>query len=295
MKTQGIFVGLSTIDIIYTVSEHPVPNRKIAAQSQQIFVGGPATNAAVTFSFLGGSTTLVTPVGRHPLSAVIKEECRQFGIDLIDLIPHSPQAPPISSVWVDAEGQRSVVSANVVGRSIPDAAVDPAPLADATIAMVDGHALQACQAWAEAARSAGVSVVLDGGSWKPGTDLLLKNVDVAICSADFQPSGCSTEGDVIHYLHAAGVRDIAITHGAAPIHYISKSGSALLEVPAVESIDTTGAGDIFHGAFCFYYSAGCEINQALDKAATIAAESCRYRGTRQWMHEYGSPGSATSG
>ena len=71
MQPKGIFVGLSTIDIIYTVSEHPAPNTKIAAQSQQIFVGGPATNAAVTFAFLGGSTTLMTPSGNNPLAAMI--------------------------------------------------------------------------------------------------------------------------------------------------------------------------------------------------------------------------------
>ena len=284
MKIKGIFAGLSTIDIIYAVSEAPSGNKKIAAQSQQIFVGGPATNAAITFAFLGGSTTLVSPVGRHPLAAVIKEECSQFGLDLIDLAPDSQDAPPISSVWVDAEGQRSVISANAVGRTIPDAIVDPVRLADADIVMVDGHAMQACQTWAEAARSRGVSVVLDGGSWKLGTDVLLKYIDVAICSADFLPPGCSTESDVIECLQAGEVHNIAITHGSAAIRYISRSGSGQIEVPAVTPVDTTGAGDIFHGAFCFYRVAGCEFDQALRKAAILASESCRYRGTRQWMH-----------
>jgi sugar/nucleoside kinase (ribokinase family) len=286
MQPRGIFVGLSTIDIIYTVSRQPTPNRKIAAQSQQIFVGGPATNAAITFAYLGGSTTLVTPVGRNPLAAMIKEECNQFGIELVDMAPDSLEAPPISSVWVDAEGQRSVVSANTSGRTIPAAAVDLARLARVAVLMVDGHAMQACQVWAEAAKLAGVLVVFDGGSWKPGTDVLLKSVDIAICSADFLPPGCTAEGDVIDYLHAAGVQKIAITHGAAPIHYVSKSGSGIMEAPSVEAVDTTGAGDIFHGAFCFYHATGCGFDQALRNAAIIASESCRYGGTRQWMNAH---------
>src|SRR4051794_33323943 len=187
MQPEGIFVGLSTIDIVYAVSEHPLPNGKVAAKSQQILVGGPGTNAAITFAFLGGTATLVTPAGRHPIAAMIKEECMQFGIELVDLIPDSVDAPPISSVWVDTEGQRTVVSANTSGRAIPAAMVDHARLTGVKVVMVDGHAMLACQAWAEAAKSAGVSVVFDGGSWKPGTDLLLENVDVAVCSADFLP------------------------------------------------------------------------------------------------------------
>jgi prepilin-type processing-associated H-X9-DG protein len=141
MKPEGIFVGLSTIDIIYRVSESPAPNRKIAAQSQEIFVGGPATNAAITFAFLGGSAKLVTPVGRHLLATVIKQECKHFGIELIDLAPDSHEAPPVSSIWVDAEGQRSVVSANANGRVIPTAIVDPSRMAGVNIVMVDGHAM----------------------------------------------------------------------------------------------------------------------------------------------------------
>jgi prepilin-type processing-associated H-X9-DG protein len=289
MKLEGIFVGLSTIDIIYRVSESPAPNRKIAAQSQEIFVGGPATNAAITFAYLGGSAKLVTPAGRHPLASVIKEGCEHFGIELIDLVPDSQEAPPVSSIWVDAEGQRSVVSANANGRMIPTAIVDPSRMAGVNIVMVDGHVMQACQAWADAASTAAACVVMDGGSWKPGTDRLLKSVDVAICSADFSPPGCTDERDVISYLRSAGVTKSAITHGAAPIHFGLQSESGVIQVPEVEAIDTTGAGDIFHGAFCFYYASGCEFEQALRKAAIVAAESCRYQGTRQWMHAMGNP------
>jgi sugar/nucleoside kinase (ribokinase family) len=291
MKAEGIFVGLSTIDIIYTVLEHPAPNKKIAAQSQQVFVGGPATNAAITFAFLGGSATLVTPAGGNPLSTVIKQECREFGIDLVDLVPDAHEGPPISSIWVDVQGRRSVVSANTVGRTFRTATVNPELLSSSRILMVDGHAMEACYAWAEAARAAGVSVVLDGGSWKAGTDTLLKVVDVAICSADFLPPDCTDQHDVIDYLQAAGVQEIAITHGPAPIQYVSRSGSGAIDVPITKAIDTTGAGDIFHGAFCFYHAAGSSFESALRRAAIIAADSCRSRGTREWMHRQGGSGS----
>ena len=91
--------------------------------------------------------------------------------------------------------------------------------------------MSACQAWAAAAHTLGIPVVLDGGSWKPGTDQLLNFVDIAICSADFLPPGCTSEDTVIQYLQSAGVRQIAITHGATPVRFVDTSHSGLIEVP----------------------------------------------------------------
>lgn len=283
MRRRGIFVGLSTVDILYAVAHQSGKNEKVTADSQQIIVGGPATNAAVTFAHFGGDTTLVTPAGRHLLSELVKEECRKFEVELIDLTPESDVAPPLSSICVDVAGLRSVVSANTMGRVIPPAEVDEAWLREAQILMVDGHAMQACEAWAEAARRVGVCVVFDGGSWKAGTDLLLRNLDIAICSGDFRPPGCMNGRDAVRYLQAAGVQKVAITGGADPIEWVSEAGSGVVEVPRVEAVDTTGAGDVFHGAFCFYYAMGEGFEESLQKAGAVASESCRYRGTREWM------------
>ncbi len=81
--------------------------------------------------------------------------------------------------------------------------------------------MQACQAWAGAAKARGTPVVLDGGSWKDGTEELLKSVHTAICSADFLPPGCATRDEVILFLKNHGVANIAITDGAKPIQFVS--------------------------------------------------------------------------
>jgi sugar/nucleoside kinase (ribokinase family) len=126
-------------------------------------------------------------------------------------------------------------------------------------------------------------VVFDGGSWKPGTDQLLNFVDIAICSADFFPPGCTSEDTVIQNLLSAGVRQIAITHGANPVRFVGSPHSGLIEVPQVDAVDTAGAGDIFHGAFCFHIANGSSFVEALREAAGIAAASCQFHGTREWM------------
>lgn len=281
--SDAIFVGLSTIDLVYKVSEFPTPNTKVTASSQEVFIGGPATNASVTFSHLGGRASLVTAAGSHVLAAAIKADARQNSVNLIDLNPDFSDLPVISSVAVNQQGERNVVSANALRVNVPPAKIDESILAKASLVMVDGHYMQACQAWASAASARKIPVVFDGGSWKEGTAELLRSINTAICSNDFLPPGCTTEDDVMKYLKDCGVSNIAITKGADPITFHSKTTSGVMKVPPIEAVDTMGAGDIFHGAFCYFTSSGSGFVEALAEAAKIAAESCCYHGTREWM------------
>jgi len=280
---SAIFVGLSTIDIVYGVDEFPGQNAKVAALSQDVYIGGPATNASVTFAHLGGSATLVTAVGSHPLAASIHSELHLRSIRLIDLNPEFADLPVLSSIAVNSRGERNVVSANALRIHIPPPRVDKAALAEASLLLVDGHFMPACQAWASAAHERKLPVVLDGGSWKQGSAELLRFVDTAICSGDFLPPGCACEDDVIRYLGNAGVANIAITHGPDPIRFQSGTSSGQVPVPSITPVDTMGAGDVFHGAFCHFSAAGKGFAEALAEAAKVAAESCRFRGTREWM------------
>jgi sugar/nucleoside kinase (ribokinase family) len=149
--------------------------------------------------------------------------------------------------------------------------------------MVDGHFIAACQVWAGAGKARGKPVVLDGGSWKDGMEELLKSVHTAICSADFLPPGCASRDAVIEYLKSRGVANIAITDGAKAIHFVSGQSSGTIGVPQVEVVDTMGAGDIFHGAYCFFASTEHGFIESLAEATKVASESCRYAGTREWM------------
>lgn len=281
--TSGIFVGLSTIDILYSVDHFPKNNVKIAANSQEVFVGGPASNAAVAFAHLGGQASLVTTVGRHPLSQMIRDELQKSAIRPVDLNPQFDEVPVISSVAIDKKGNRNVVSANAARIITPQAVVDAALLKDARILLVDGHYMQACQAWAQAAQARNTPVVFDGGSWKEGTAELLKHVHTAICSADFKPPGSKSKDDVIQFLKDAGVKNIAITDGAESIQFASGTSAGTMRVPQVDVIDTMGAGDVFHGAYCYFISIGRGFVESLAEAAATASESCCYNGPRAWM------------
>jgi sugar/nucleoside kinase (ribokinase family) len=115
---------------------------------------------------------------------------------------------------------------------------------------------------------------------------LLKLADYALCSADFFPPGCEDHNDVLAYLSSLGVPFAAITNGPDPIHTMAKDGKpATLYVPNIDAIDTMGAGDIFHGAFC-HFVLEQDFAQAITSAAKIASQSCTFFGTRSWIEHY---------
>ncbi|NJO19494.1 MAG: sugar kinase, partial [Spirulinaceae cyanobacterium RM2_2_10] len=271
MNRRGLFVGLLGLDIIYQVERLPSANEKITALDCVIAAGGPAANAAVTFAALGGQATLAAVVGQHVTSELVRADLRDWQIRICDLEPDCRRPLPLSSALSTAgTGDRAVVSLNA-RRLQADATLLPLALLDEIqVVLIDGHQLAASQAIASQARARQIPVVLDGGSWKPGLDTILPAVDYAVCSADFFPPGCQTADAVVAYLSAQGVGQIAITAGDRPIQYWQQDEAGVIPVPTVKAVDTLGAGDIFHGAFCAYIGAQ-DFPEALSSAAAIAA------------------------
>ncbi|HUI84551.1 MAG TPA: PfkB family carbohydrate kinase [Candidatus Binatia bacterium] len=285
---KGVFVGLATVDLSYVVGKMPRRNEKISVAGQQIAAGGPSANAAVTFAFLGGNATLVTGVGAHPLASVIREDLERFSVRLHDLAPGREEPPPVSSILVlRHRGERTVVSANAAVFSPLKAEFHPRWLQGVSVMQVDGHYMPLCIAAARLAHGHGIPVVLDSGSWKEGMDELLRFLDIVICSADFRPPGCRSEADVLDFLSERKIPRIAITRGASPLRFLDRGKRGEIPVEKVRPADTLGAGDIFHGAFCYYICRpGYSFRDSLKAAARVAAFSCRYLGTRSWMEAF---------
>ncbi len=280
---QGVFVGHIGIDLIYLSPEALSSNQKLAALDWAIAAGGPATNAAVTFAYLGDRPVLVGSLGHHPLTELARTDLNDRGVILTDLDADRAEPPPISSIVVNQEnGDRSVISLNAAKSQLSADRCPDTLLDDAAIVLIDGHQMALSVAVAKTARSRQIPVAIDGGSWKPGFDRVLPFVDYAVCSADFFPPGCRDRADVFDFLTQFGIANIAITDGPRPIEVLNRGDRHSVNVPSVEAIDTLGAGDIFHGAFC-HFIGDREFREALSGAAEVAARSCQFFGTRSWM------------
>ncbi len=285
---NGLFVGLATLDIVYSIDSPLAPNSKTLARRQALYAGGPATNAAATFSALGGRAALAAIVGRHPLADMIRADLVRCGVSVFDLSEDYSSEPSFSSIFVSEHtgGERIVVSANATRLPRPNFDSSLVATTRARILLVDGHLMEAAIGAAMRARDLGIPVVLDGGSWKHGTDHLIQYVDVAICSQDFHPPATGSEHDTIEYLRDHGVLRGAITRGGETIRSWNGSVVSEIPVPKTELVDTMGAGDVFHGAFCHRYAGGVDLDESLRYGAEVASFKCRFFGTRDWMTEY---------
>jgi sugar/nucleoside kinase (ribokinase family) len=278
---------MTTVDVIYEVESVPKPNEKIVASKQEVSCGGPATNAAITCAFLGGKAALISAVGRHALAEIIHEELARFRITLYDLAPNETQPPPLSSILVMAgTGDRAIVSAHATRTSVSADRFDPSVLGDCALLLVDGHQMPCAIVAAKQAHARCIPVVFDGGSWKAHTEELLPFVTYAICSGDFHPPGTASIPETMSYLLDRGVKAAAITRGSQPICWATPDEKGEVTVPKVQSVDTLGAGDIFHGAFCYHAMNSIPFMEALIHAAEVAAYSCRWFGTRAWMESW---------
>lgn len=283
MAKHGLFIGMVTLDLIYLSPKLPGNNEKIAASDYTISAGGPATNAAVTFSYLNNQATLLGVIGTHPITQLIQGDLQKQRVTIADLAPTKKEPPPVSSIIItQGTGDRAVISLH--GDKIT-ANSDQIPITvnnGIDLVMIDGHQMAVSIAIAKLAQTNHIPVIIDGGSWKPGFENILPCVNYAICSANFHPPGCTNSPAVIEYLATAGIPYIAITHGEKPIQYYNRGQLGELPVPQIHPIDTLGAGDIFHGAFC-HYILQQNFTNALTASAKIAAYSCQFFGTRQWM------------
>jgi sugar/nucleoside kinase (ribokinase family) len=282
MNQSGLFVGLATLDLIYLTAKFPDQNEKIVALDQTVAAGGPATNAAVTFCYLGNQATLLGSLGQHPLSNLIRTDLANYSVRIIDLEPQRSESPPVSSIIVtQGSGDRAVISLNTSKSQAPTDRIPPDILPEIDIVLIDGHQMAVSHKIAKQAKANQIPVVIDGGSWKVGWETVLPFVDYAVCSANFYPPNCRDRQDVFSYLIAAGIPHIAITQGEKPIQSWTQGEWRELDVPAIEPVDTLGAGDIFHGAFC-HYILQYSFQQALTAAAQVASRSCQYFGTRHF-------------
>lgn len=272
-------VGQATLDLVMTVDHHPGPDEKCFASALMACGGGPAANAAVTAVRLGGASAFVGYLGEDLHGDQHFREFAKEGVDTQWIVRRS-QPTPLSVILVKPNGDRTVV--NHKGQAPWLVPKDLDLISCHSKAMLfDGHQPVISLDLAKTANRRKIPTILDAGSVHEGTLKLLPITDYLVASAKFARdfSGEPNMGAALKILSNYSPF-VVITLGEKGLLW--KNGTAGGELPAftVEVIDTTGAGDTFHGAFALAIAKGREFIDALRYASAAAAICCTRLGAR---------------
>lgn len=283
-------LGLATMDILTVVPRLPQPDDVYAARDIVLQGGGPAATALVAASRLGATTSYVGVIGAGRWGRATRDEFERYGVDTSQARFSSEGDQSLSVILVDeASGRRSILYRP---GNLPDLAAEevPASLIQRAGALhMDGVYPAAARRAAEIAREAGVTVSFDGGAGEkwPGIEEILPLVDLLVVARDFARRYTGHDdprqaGPAL--LEGYGPQQVVITDGVRGAWFWDEAhyGNRRLHQPAfaVDVVDTTGAGDVFHGAYLYAYLQQWSPRRRLAFASATAALKCRRIGGR---------------
>jgi sugar/nucleoside kinase (ribokinase family) len=206
------------------------------------------------------------------------------GVDLeyVDLRKNCPNQS--AYIIIDrSTGERTILWKHDECLRIDPASIDEQRIAGARLLLIDGHDTNAVARAAEIARACGIPVVVDVDTIYHGFERVLPNVDYLVASAEF-PKGWTGLADPFDALEALqkeyGMKVAAMTLGAHGS--LARVAGKFYYAPAyvVNCVDTTGAGDVFHGAFCYAVLQGMAMLETLEFSNAMAALNCTAFGAR---------------
>ncbi|HEY2861352.1 MAG TPA: PfkB family carbohydrate kinase [Terracidiphilus sp.] len=281
-----LFAGRTTLDALYWLDGLPAEDTKVFARGFRMAPGGPACNAAITHALLGGRATLLSAVGSGAAAEVVREELARPGVRLVDLADGTSYETPLTTVLVNATAAtRTIINPPQAELDLPELEGGWRPeWGDLPVAaLTDGFHLEETWPLLASMREAGTTLILDGGSWKPGTDVLTPLLTVAICGERFAVPGRTADAETtLEWFAEQRVRHVAVTRGARSIVGLDGGRRFEIAVEPVKAVDTSGAGDVLHGAFCFHFAMTGDFEASLRRAAALASLSCTGLGITHW-------------
>ena len=283
-RVDIVGLGLNATDTVVLVREFPPLGGKERVISISKQAGGQVATALVTSERLGLHTRYVGKVGSDDAGKFQLASLRREGVDVKSVTIVSGAPNQLGLIIVDqATGERTVFWDRDARLAVLPSELDPAVFRTARALHLDGCDVEACVQAARWARQAGIPVVADLDTVYKQVEKLFPLIDYLIASANFLPAVTGEDDPfrVLEYMAheyrmpAPGMtlgRDGALVYHQGKYHYSPGF--------VVETVDTTGAGDVFHGAFVYGLVRGWPMGRALDFSNAMAALNCTAMGAR---------------
>lgn len=279
-----ICTGLAVLDHVFYLPEIPKTPIKSFANSYQIEGGGNVATAAVAISRAGGQSVFWGSLGDDLNGDMILSELEDFGIDVKDVNRLNGLNSAVSSVLIDNKGERLIT--NYTDQKLINKA-DWLPLGK----LVESDAVLTDLRWQEGAlktlrraRELGIPGVLDADLTPADlNEEVIKNATHVLFSepALNEVAPCKSIIEALHWVSEINGGWVGVTEGSSGTRWLDNG--KLKHVPAfkVETVNTLGAGDVFHGVFALSLAEGHLENNALIRASAAAALRCSRLGGRK--------------
>jgi sulfofructose kinase len=272
-------IGMPVRDLIFRIRDLPPRGAKYPAEHFDEIVGGNALNAAIGIVRLGGAVLFSGPMGdaTHKADAYIFEQLAAEGIDHSGMVQMPGLFTPLSSIMIDPTGERTIVTYRQP--ELWKVKLPPADtlLKDCAAVLTENRCAEFVTDLCAEALRRGIPVVIDADQVMSLSEGLLRASSHLIFSAEtlYSTAGTDNTEQALRRIERLTPSFVGVTHGAHGVSWLDREG-ALHHMPSfpVHTVDTLGAGDIFHGGFTLAIAEGQGIAQAMRFAAAAAALKC---------------------
>ncbi len=286
LKTvEVVGLGQACVDYLGRVASYPEEDGKVELMDLQMQCGGPASTALVTLSRLGVQTSFLGSVSDDAFGIKIVEGLEEERVDhtFLKITPGYTSQFAFIAVSRDG-GRRTVFWTRGSVPHLKSTDVDLKAFPGARILHTDGLMVEASIEGARQAKEVGLTVVMDAGTLREGYRELISMVDVLIASERFGSALAGTDetaDKALETLSQWGPKEVVITLG--PRGSIGWRGGETVYQKAlpIDAIDTTGAGDVYHGAYIYGLLKGWNMPECMRFASAASSLKCTEMGGRK--------------
>lgn len=285
---QVIGIGAATRDHLCLVSAFPDQEGVQQAQARLSTGGGPVATALAVISSLGTSSALLDVQGDDATGRDIRSELESFGVDTRFIRIHPGARSPEATILVrQADGSRAIVFTPTSAGELSPEDLPASLFENACLLHINGRHEAACFRGIELAQKYGVTVSFDGGAGRYRGDTSAAMVtasQICIVARSFARDFCGSDDLSIQAraLRHSDTQILIITDGASGSHVWNAGGDSFHQPAFTASplIDTTGCGDVYHGAFLHHWLENRDLRAASAFASELAAKNAEGLGGR---------------
>lgn len=276
-------VGITVLDRVQLVSQLPTSGGKYVAHDYFEVGGGPAATAAVAAARLGHEVDFIGRVGCDGVADVMQTELAGYGVGVDKMIRIPGASSAFSAVIVDEEGERMIVNYQDKSLSKDASPLENVDFSTYSTILTDVRWINGAKYALEQARKFGIPSVLDADITPEPIDELVKLADHVAFSEPglekFTGESDPVEGLKIAQKMTSG--RVYVTVGSKGCYWLENGELAHQAGLKVDVVDTTGAGDVFHGALAVAVAERMEARQSIVFSNTVAAIKCTKLGGRE--------------